>query len=98
LNAAVELVKINHLLGVFVAADFLVSLSSDDPLEFGYFSIFDTKVKVPSLIQGIRYAGLQVGVYGAPDKSAPIFESNTVDALLRGGMVTFTNHSMNELI
>jgi hypothetical protein len=56
------------------------------------------QLKVPSLIQGIRHAGLLVGVYGAPDKASMLAESNTVDALLRGSMVVFVNHTMIELL
>lgn len=61
------------------------------------------QIKVPSLIQGIRNAGLLVGVYGGSDTSASLItasgiEGSPVDAFLKDGIVVYTDLSMRELI
>ncbi|KAJ7233137.1 cyclin-dependent protein kinase inhibitor [Mycena haematopus] len=60
-------------------------------------------MRVPSLIDGIRNAGLLVGINGASEISEPLtsasaLEGTPVDAFVRDGMVFYVDHSMRELI
>ncbi|KAJ6567179.1 cyclin-dependent protein kinase inhibitor [Mycena vulgaris] len=60
-------------------------------------------MQVPSLIDGIRNAGLLIGINGASEVSEPLtsasaIEGTPVDAFVRDGMVFYVDHSMRELI
>ncbi|KAJ6516210.1 cyclin-dependent protein kinase inhibitor [Mycena sanguinolenta] len=60
-------------------------------------------MQVPSLIDGIRNAGLLIGINGASEISEPLtsasaIEGTPVDAFVRDGMVFYVDHSMRELI
>jgi CDK inhibitor PHO81 len=60
-------------------------------------------MQVPSLIDGIRNAGLLIGINGASDKSEPLtsasaIEGTPVDAFVRAGIVFYVDHSGRELI
>jgi len=62
-------------------------------------------MQVPSLIEGIRNAGLLVGIHGASEQSlalttASTIEGTPVDAFFGDGpsLVVFMDHSMQELI
>jgi CDK inhibitor PHO81 len=96
LGAAVEFSRANNLLGVFIDADLLVRLA----FFFSGFALnsLSYQISVPSLIHGIRDAGLLVGVYGPPDKSTTLAASSgidrdPVDAVLRDNMVVYTDRS-----
>ncbi|KAJ7638577.1 cyclin-dependent protein kinase inhibitor [Roridomyces roridus] len=69
----------------------------------GVFVDADLLMQVPSLIDGIRNAGLLIGINGASDSSEPLtsaspIEGTPVDAFVRDGMVFYVDHSMRELI
>ncbi|KAJ7162538.1 cyclin-dependent protein kinase inhibitor [Mycena crocata] len=69
----------------------------------GVFVDADLLMQVPSLIDGIRNAGLIIGINGASEKSAPLtsasaIEGTPVDAFVRDGIVFYVDHSMRELI
>ncbi|KAJ7781570.1 cyclin-dependent protein kinase inhibitor [Mycena metata] len=69
----------------------------------GIFVDADLLMQVPSLIDGIRNAGLLIGINGAseisePLTSASVIEGTPVDAFVRDGMVFYVDHSMRELI
>ncbi|KAJ7122752.1 cyclin-dependent protein kinase inhibitor [Mycena epipterygia] len=69
----------------------------------GIFVDADLLMQVPSLIDGIRNAGLLIGINGASEKSEPltsasVIEGTPVDAFVRDGMVFYVDHSMRELI
>ncbi|KAF8639626.1 hypothetical protein AX17_000891 [Amanita inopinata Kibby_2008] len=69
----------------------------------GVFVDADLLVKVPSLIQGIRNAGLLVGVHGKADDcvkliTASQIDGTPVDAYITEGMVVFVDHGMKESI
>ncbi|KAJ7228963.1 cyclin-dependent protein kinase inhibitor [Mycena pura] len=60
-------------------------------------------MQVPSLIDGVRNAGLLIGINGATESSEPlttasVFEGTPVDAFVRDGMVFYVDHSSRELI
>ncbi|KAF7355038.1 Ankyrin repeat protein nuc-2 [Mycena sanguinolenta] len=60
-------------------------------------------MQVPSLIDGIRNAGLLIGINGASEISEPLtsasaIEGTPVDAFVRDNMVFYVDHSMRELI
>ncbi|KAG6850051.1 hypothetical protein H0H93_001867 [Arthromyces matolae] len=60
-------------------------------------------VQVPSLLHGIRNAGLIVGAHGKTEDLNSLFgvsdiEGTPVDAILNDGQVVFTDHEMEELI
>ncbi|KAJ8588773.1 hypothetical protein M405DRAFT_739668, partial [Rhizopogon salebrosus TDB-379] len=59
---------------------------------------FDPKLvlQVPSLIQGIRDAGLVVGFCDNPLAYAEPMESKNVDAYIRDGIVVYMDHSTGE--
>ncbi|KAF8897214.1 hypothetical protein BD779DRAFT_1489617 [Infundibulicybe gibba] len=89
-GAAVEFAKTNNLLGIFINADLLVGV------------LFTLDTQVPSLIDGIRSAGLLVGFHGSPENPTPQFtpsglDASSADAFLGDGMVTFVDHSLREL-
>jgi hypothetical protein len=53
---------------------------------------------IPSLIQGIRDAGLVVGAFGCSNSSPPLAPSTTkddvsVDALIQGGLVLWSDRA-----
>jgi CDK inhibitor PHO81 len=61
------------------------------------------QVQVPSLIHGVRNAGLLVGTHGASDLFGGLTvtsgaEATPVDAFFGDGKVVFIDHSMQELI
>ncbi|KAG6903307.1 hypothetical protein C0995_013060 [Termitomyces sp. Mi166 len=63
----------------------------------------DLLVQVPSLIHGIRNAGLIVGAHGKPEdldilSAASDIEGTPVDAILQNGKVIFTDRVTEELI
>lgn len=65
----------------------------------GVFFDSELLLQVPSLIQGIRDAGLLVGVHGAPSPSNVIIHSseNThVDAYIRDGTVVYMERSTGD--
>jgi len=69
----------------------------------GVFVNADLLVPVPSLIQGIRDAGLLVGVYGSKERSTgPALsvagEDNLVDAVFRDGLVACIEQPSLEMI
>ncbi|KAJ6539036.1 cyclin-dependent protein kinase inhibitor [Mycena capillaripes] len=69
----------------------------------GIFVDADLLMQVPSLIDGIRNAGLLIGINGASEVSEPLtsasaIEGTPVDAFVRDGMVFYVDHSMRELI
>lgn len=69
----------------------------------GIFVGADLLMQVPSLIDGIRNAGLLIGIHGASEHSEPLtsasaIEGTPVDAFVREGMVFYVDHSMRELI
>ncbi|KAJ7499234.1 cyclin-dependent protein kinase inhibitor [Mycena latifolia] len=69
----------------------------------GIFADADLLMQVPSLIDGIRNAGLLIGIHGASEYSEPLtsasaIEGTPVDAFVRDGMVFYVDHSMRELI
>ncbi|KAF8076069.1 cyclin-dependent protein kinase inhibitor [Lyophyllum atratum] len=69
----------------------------------GVFVDADLLVQVPSLIHGIRNAGLIVGTHGQSGNLEGLsttsgIEGTPVDAVLGDGKVVFTNHSMQELM
>ncbi|KAJ7179427.1 cyclin-dependent protein kinase inhibitor [Mycena filopes] len=69
----------------------------------GIFVDANLLMQVPSLIDGIRNAGLLIGINGAseisePLTSASVIEGTPVDAFVRDGMVFYVDHSMRELI
>jgi len=68
----------------------------------GLFIDADLLIPVPSLIHGIRDAGLLVGVCGPSDKSttiaSPITDRDPVDAVLRDNVVAYIEHSTREVI
>ncbi|KAJ7507446.1 hypothetical protein B0H11DRAFT_1967103, partial [Mycena galericulata] len=68
----------------------------------GIFVDADLLMQVPSLIDGIRNAGLLIGINGASENSEPLtsasaIEGTPVDAFVRDGMVFYVDHSMREL-
>jgi len=90
--------------------DYLLPSSIGAAVEFaritnllGIFVDAELLVQVPSLIQGIRNAGLLVGIHGASEKfgglttATPSLEGTPVDALFGDGKVTFVGHSMQEM-
>ncbi|KAF8211453.1 cyclin-dependent protein kinase inhibitor [Mycena galopus ATCC 62051] len=69
----------------------------------GIFVDAGVLMQVPSLIDGIRNAGLLIGINGASEISEPLtsvsaIEGTPVDAFVRDGMVFYVDHSMRELI
>ena len=61
------------------------------------------QVKVPSLIHGIRNAGLLVGVHGKAEYYSELIapsqiDGTPVDAYINGGMVVFVDNTMRNLI
>ncbi|RDB20514.1 Ankyrin repeat protein nuc-2 [Hypsizygus marmoreus] len=70
----------------------------------GVFVDADLLIQVPSLIHGIRNAGLLVGTHGESENlgilsaSTSGIEGTPVDAVLGGGRVVFADNSMQELI
>ncbi|KAG6919274.1 hypothetical protein DXG01_007406 [Tephrocybe rancida] len=63
----------------------------------------DLLVQVPSLVHGIRNAGLIVGAHGESGdlellSTTSDIEGTPVDAILNHGKVVFTDHTMEELI
>ncbi|KAJ6627519.1 cyclin-dependent protein kinase inhibitor [Mycena sp. CBHHK59/15] len=69
----------------------------------GVFVDAELLMQVPSLIDGIRNAGLLIGINGASETSEPLtsssaIEGTPVDAFVRDGMVFYVDHSMRELI
>jgi CDK inhibitor PHO81 len=70
----------------------------------GIFVDADLLIQVPTLIHGIRNAGLLVGVYGPSGRSLTLggsssnVEGNIVDAFLGDGKVMFMDHTVRELI
>ncbi|KAJ7688424.1 cyclin-dependent protein kinase inhibitor [Mycena rosella] len=69
----------------------------------GIFVDADLLMQVPSLIDGIRNAGLLIGIHGASQHSEPLtsasaIEGTPVDAFVRDGTVFYVDHSMRELI
>jgi hypothetical protein len=50
------------------------------------------------LIQGIRNAGLLIGVYGAPEKSTFLVEEHNIDAFFCNGVVIYQERSMRDVI
>src|ERR1700726_1468003 len=93
LSAGVEFCKNNNLLGLFVTADLLVSLFSSRMTGVHLKTAFQTPV--PSLIQGIRDAGLIVGAFSSSKGPPPLASSATkddvsVDALLQDGLVVWS--------
>ncbi|KAJ7667694.1 cyclin-dependent protein kinase inhibitor [Mycena polygramma] len=69
----------------------------------GIFVDADLLMQVPSLIDGVRTAGLLIGINGAsvvsePLTSASAIEGTPVDAFVRDGVSYFLDHSMRELI
>jgi len=51
------------------------------------------QVQVPSLIHGIRNAGLLVGILGSADSMPPADQGYPVDAFLDNGNVVFMDPS-----
>ncbi|KAF5387896.1 hypothetical protein D9615_000107 [Tricholomella constricta] len=69
----------------------------------GVFVDADLLVQVPSLIHGIRNAGLIVGTHGVSENldaltTTSAIEGTPVDAVLGDGKVVFTDHSTQEFI
>jgi len=69
----------------------------------GVFVDADLLVQVPSLINGIRNAGLLVGVHGEPNMLGKLvtdsdIDGTPVDAYMEGSRVLFTDHSIQELL
>ncbi|KAF7331871.1 Cyclin-dependent protein kinase inhibitor [Mycena kentingensis (nom. inval.)] len=70
----------------------------------GIFVDADLLMQVPSLIDGIRNAGLLIGVIGASERTEPLTLGNSgidgtpVDAFVRDKTVHYTDHSGRELI
>ncbi|KIY72981.1 hypothetical protein CYLTODRAFT_366787 [Cylindrobasidium torrendii FP15055 ss-10] len=65
----------------------------------GVFVDADLLLQVPSLIQGIKNAGLLVGIHGTSERSMPITtpipggaDENVVDVYLSNGTVTYVDH------
>jgi len=101
-GAAVEFAKANNLLGLFVDSELLVCSSVYLACVFGANT--SKKVKVPSLIDGIRSAELIVGVYGTSQTLMSLRAGSTVDndgsiadAFVADGVVNFLDRSMREL-
>jgi len=55
-------------------------------------------LEVPSLIQGIRNAGLLIGVFGVAEKSAALVEEHNIDAFFRNGIVIYQERSARDVI
>ncbi|CAK5276058.1 unnamed protein product [Mycena citricolor] len=69
----------------------------------GIFVDSELLIQVPSLIDGIRNAGLLIGINGASDKTdalttASHIEGTPVDGFVRDGKVVYVDHSSRELI
>jgi CDK inhibitor PHO81 len=61
-------------------------------------SDFAFELEVPSLIQGVRNAGLLVGVFGALEKSTCLVEEHNIDTFFRDGIVIYQECSMCDVI
>nr|GAT53871.1 cyclin-dependent protein kinase inhibitor [Mycena chlorophos] len=70
----------------------------------GIFVDADLLMQVPSLIEGVRTAGLLIGIIGANEHSdhltmmTPGIDGTPVDAFVRDKMVFYVDHSGRELI
>jgi CDK inhibitor PHO81 len=94
IGAAVEFARVNNLLGIFADAALLVSTDTHF-LDRTLFSE-SKKEQVPSLIDGIRNAGLLVGAHGEMKSlenliSPSSIKGTPVDASLSNGQVVFIN-------
>lgn len=89
----VEFAKANNLLGVLFDSELLVlwnvlrCLCQAD-------QVYVRQLQVPSLIQGIRDAGLLVGIHGGPTNV--MCEHAHVDAYVHDGTVVYTDHSAGD--
>ncbi|KAF7301526.1 Cyclin-dependent protein kinase inhibitor [Mycena indigotica] len=67
----------------------------------GVFVDADLLLQVPSLIDGVRTAGLLIGIIGASEQSEHLtsasIDATPVDAFLRDKMVSYVDHSAREL-
>ena len=50
------------------------------------------------MIQGIRNAGLLIGVFGVAEKSAALVEEHNIDAFFRNGIVIYQERSGRDVI
>lgn len=94
LGSAVDFAKSNNLLGVMLEADLLVNHVPTSVLQR---TDQTAQVKVPSLVEGMRDAGLLVATWGSSDMLTSISSTyeayeGTLDAFLREGVLMFLEH------